>query len=579
MKNIQIIRETCELAGIKYPKSHELNWEDQNVWKHITDSPVGIFQFEGKYAFDLLSRYGPKEINSLSLVNASLRPSGESYRDRLISGEINKNPSELIDKILEKNHGFLVFQEDTLHFLTDICGLSGSEADNIRRAIGRKQIDRLEAALPDILEGYCNKSDKPRDVAEEEAKQFLQIISDSSNYQFGYNHSTGYSMIGYTCAYLRYYYPVEFITAYLNAAANDDDIIMGTELSKEFGINMISPKYGYSRSKYYCDAKNKNIYKGIESIKNMSEKAADSIVPLYNNHYDDFIDLLFDLKNTPTNTRMLDILIKIDFFDQFGEVNKLLWIAKMFDKLYGKKSIKKDNIENIGISEDLIREYSEAETPTHIDEIDYESYLRVAGIEDIETELSDCIKYKYIKEKDGSKTKVPNGYSFTKIFKKYDLSEEDKQKYATKIVYGKYDGINVRGLLKHLFSITDIKPCPLRVKLQDQEELLGYIEYKDDSLDMRYFMVTKLDTKYSPKFVAYCINNGKTCEFRVKNKTYPKGNKRIKSTFAEKPFNNGDILYLKDWGQEPKNKKTENGWEKDYSVMYYWLYDYDITDL
>lgn len=185
MKNIQIIRETCELAGIKYPKSYELNWEDKEVWKHITDSPVGIFQFEGSYAFELLKKYGPEEINSLSLVNASLRPSGESYRDRLIAGEINKNPSELIDQMLERNHGFLVFQEDTLHFLMDICGLSGSDADNIRRAIGRKQVDRLEAAMPEILEGYCSKSDKPREIAEEEAKQFLQIISDSSNYQFG----------------------------------------------------------------------------------------------------------------------------------------------------------------------------------------------------------------------------------------------------------------------------------------------------------------------------------------------------------------------------------------------------------
>ena len=80
--------------------------------------------------------------------------------------EPNKNPSELIDKLLEDNHGFLIFQEDTIKFLTNICGLSGSDADNIRRAIGRKQKDRLEAALPSILEGYCEMSSQPREVAE-----------------------------------------------------------------------------------------------------------------------------------------------------------------------------------------------------------------------------------------------------------------------------------------------------------------------------------------------------------------------------------------------------------------------------
>ena len=137
------------------------------------------------YAYDLLKRFQPRKINDLSLVNASLRPSGASYRDKLIAKEFNKNPSELIDNLLKDNNGFLVFQEDTIAFLQQICGLSGSEADNIRRAIGRKQKDRLDKAMPNILEGYCSKSKQPREKAEAEAKEFLQIIEDSSNYPFG----------------------------------------------------------------------------------------------------------------------------------------------------------------------------------------------------------------------------------------------------------------------------------------------------------------------------------------------------------------------------------------------------------
>ena len=243
MKNIEIIKDTCELAHIPYPKSHTVNWNDKDVWAHIADSPVGIFQFESKFAYDSMKKFECHCVNDLSLVNASIRPSGESYRDRLLAHEPNKNPSELIDKLLEDNHGFLIFQEDTIKFLTNICGLSGSDADNIRRAIGRKQKDRLEAALPSILEGYCNMSSQPREVAEKEAQAFLKIIEDSSNYQFGFNHSTGYSMIGYMCAYLRYYYPREFITAYLNNANNEDDIMLGTELAKQLGITIHSIKF------------------------------------------------------------------------------------------------------------------------------------------------------------------------------------------------------------------------------------------------------------------------------------------------------------------------------------------------
>ena len=185
LKNIEICKDACEFADMTYPKSHEINWNDEKVWEDIITSPIGIFQFEGDYAFDLLKRYKPLKVNDLSLVNASLRPSGASYRDRLIAKESNHNPSEIIDNLLADNNGFLVFQEDTIKFLQEICGLSGSEADNVRRAIGRKQADRLQAALPQILEGYCNKSDKPREIAEKEARAFLQIIEDSSNYQFG----------------------------------------------------------------------------------------------------------------------------------------------------------------------------------------------------------------------------------------------------------------------------------------------------------------------------------------------------------------------------------------------------------
>lgn len=341
LKNIEIINDTCKLAHIPYPKSYTLNWNDKNVWKHITDSPVGIFQFESPYAFQLLKKFSPVEVNSLSLVNASLRPSGESYRDRLLSGETNKNPSELIDNLLAPNHGFLVFQEDTIKFLQQICGLSGSDADNIRRAIGRKQKDRLEKAMPQILEGYCKMSDKPREVAEQEAKAFLQIIEDSANYQFGYNHSTGYSMIGYTCAYLRYYYPKEFITAYLNNANNEDDISMGTELANQLNIPIHSIKFRYSLSEYACD--DTGIYKGIESIKFCNSKIADELYALRDNQYKSFIDLLIDItEHTSVDSRQLDILIKLDFFSEFGEPNELLTQVQIFNAIYGKKTAKKN---------------------------------------------------------------------------------------------------------------------------------------------------------------------------------------------------------------------------------------------
>ena len=356
LKNIEIIKDTCALAGIPYPKSYAINWNDEKVWADMITSPAGIFQFEGDYAFKMLQSFVPHKINDMSMINAALRPSGASYRDRLLAHEVNKNPSELIDDLLKDNLGWLIYQEDTIAFLQKICGLSGSEADNIRRAIGRKQKDRLDAAMPQILEGYCKMSPKPREIAEKEAKEFLQIIEDSSNYQFGFNHSTGYSMIGYTCAYMRYYYPEEFIAAYLNNANNEDDIRYGTELAKVKGIKIHPIKFRHSSAKYTVDKNNHCLYKGCGSVKFLNDNVSEKLYEMKDQKFNSFIDFLSVF---PGNSRQREILTRLGFFEEFGGSQKLLRIAELYDTYHGKKIIKKDKC-NLPI--ELIEKYIDSET-------------------------------------------------------------------------------------------------------------------------------------------------------------------------------------------------------------------------
>ena len=373
LQNVQIIRDTCRLANIPYPKSHEINWNDENAWNDMITSSIGLFQFESDYAFKCLQEFKPSILNHMSIVNAGIRPSGESYRDRLFNHEINHNPSEQIDELLKDNNGFLVFQEDVIKFLQDICGLSGSDADNVRRAIGRKQMDRLQEALPQILEGYCAKSDKPREIAEQEAKEFLQIIEDSSNYMFGRNHSTGYSMIGYTCAMLRCYYPLEFVTAYLNNARTDEDIAKGTKFAKEKGFIIKAPKFGFSQNEYICDKETNTIYKGLESIKSMQSIAAEIMAEIAQTNPSTILDILYacnevKVDNKRINSKSMDILIDIGFFSEFGSTNDIKQVRHWFDK-YGKcKTIKKENVQDWEIP--LIKDHAEKETEKQFSKLD-----------------------------------------------------------------------------------------------------------------------------------------------------------------------------------------------------------------
>jgi len=362
LKTVEVIRDTCRYIGIPYPKTYEIDWDDPDVWDDMCSNLTTIFQFESSFAAESFKRFRPRNIFEMSLVTACIRPSGASYRDELLGRIPHHNPSKLIDDLLSDNNGYLVYQCDVIKFLMQICGLSGSEADNVRRAIARKDTDRLQSVLPGILSGYCDKSDQPKEVAEQEAKEFLKIIEDASSYMFGLNHSIAYCLLGYLCAYFRHYYPLEYLTAFLNKAANEDDIQNGTAYANRVGILVTMPKWSISKGDYFFDKERSTIAKGVTSIKYMSQQIADEMYNLaHERHYKSFIDLLIDLDaKTSLNTRQLDILIKVDFFSDFGNQRELLRITELFYDMFKKgeaKKLRKDAIDGTPF-EGVIKKYS-----------------------------------------------------------------------------------------------------------------------------------------------------------------------------------------------------------------------------
>lgn len=256
----------------------------------------------------------------------------------------------------------LVYQEDVSKYLMEICGLSGSKADTVRRGIAKKKMDVLEEMMPEIIEGYCARSDKPRDIAEQEVSEYLKVIEDASSYMFNYSHSVSYCLLGYYYGYFRHYYPLEFITSYLNNAANEDDIRIGTAYATRNGIKVTMPKWGFSKSNYFFDKEKNVIAKGLSSVKYMNSSIAEELYTLaHEKHYDRFVDLLFDIdQQTSLNTRQLDILIKIDFFSEFGNQRELLRITEMFYELFNKgqaKKIRKEKVNGTPL-EPIVQKYA-----------------------------------------------------------------------------------------------------------------------------------------------------------------------------------------------------------------------------
>lgn len=336
LKTVQVIKDACQYIGIDYPKMYLIDFDDQEVWDDMSRDLSMIFQFESPFAADSFKKFHPHSIFDMSLVTACIRPSGTSYRDALLSHKPHSNPSELIDNLLADNGGYLVYQEDIIAFLQQVCGLSGSYADTVRRGIARKKPEILENAMPKIQDGYCAKSDKPREIAEQECSEFLKIIEDASAYMFGKNHSIAYCLLGYLCGYYRHYYPIEFTTAYLNNAANDNDIQTGTAFANRIGVKVVPPRFGISRGAWHYDRERNIIANGLSSVKYMSDTVSEELYCIANNNtYDTFVDLLYDISTkTSVDARQLDILIRTDYFSSFGNQTELTAIASTFQDLF-----------------------------------------------------------------------------------------------------------------------------------------------------------------------------------------------------------------------------------------------------
>lgn len=525
LDTIEIINETCKLAGIERLTPDNMDITDVNVWNSMRDDTTQIFQWEGKtgddYIKKLLSDENIKKFQEvddnvdrmtlLSIGNSAIRPAGASYREDLANGVVRKSGSDAIDEFLKPTFGYLVFQCQIIDFLHQYCGFTMGEADIVRRHFAKKT--GTEDDIPVIKDGgYMKDKDgnekkdhyikgfiatmrekygMPKEEAEDAIVAFLQVIIDASKYLFSLNHSQPYSYEGYACGWLRYYYALEFITVSMNInIGKEDKTIALTNFAKKIGIEIRSPKFRHSKSKYFCDKKENCIYKGIDSIKFMNDKVADELYELRNNNYDDFIDLLISLSKTSINSRQLDILIKLDFFQEFGNPNQLLRYTQLFNDIYSKKQFKKEKIKEMGLQEVDIRQFAEKESD--------------------------------------------------KMFTKVDTYH----------------------LLKYLVAIIEVPQTSIIEKIKYQSELLGYISIKSEQYKGVGF-VTSVDSKYAPKLKIYALANGNTIDCKID-----------KRTFNCNKLSVGDLVRIEGTTYKPQQRRTETGFEPIPGTKVLWLTKY-----
>ena len=314
----------------------EMTNGNEKVWKLYEDGITATLnQTSTQSGKQQVMIYKPQNVEELSHFVAGIRPSFESMKSYLLNRkEFSYNIPEF-DKLLQTSMNFILYQENIMSALV-YAGIPEDETYGIIKAISKKKKDIIMNAKDRFIEGFTKKTG-----SEENAEKVWKIIEDASAYGFNSSHSLSVAYDSLYGAYLKATYPVQYYSVALNINEGNETITHDlTEELKYFDITLIDIKFGKSKAKYSYDIENKEIYKGISSIKYMNETIAEELFEISKNNYDNFVDLLVDIvEKTTVNSRQMKILIKLNFFDMFGKNKYLFDIYEYFMKKY-KKTLK-----------------------------------------------------------------------------------------------------------------------------------------------------------------------------------------------------------------------------------------------
>ena len=343
----EIINRTFKMLGKKTPDIDELNsMLDDKVWKLFEDGiTTTLNQVGTDSAKPQIMQYKPKSVRELTAWVSAIRPSFESMKEIFLNRKPFKYDIKEFDDILQESDNFILYQENIMAVLV-YSGFAEDETYSLLKAIAKKKEGIIEPIYQRFIDGFVKRTG-----SEEKAERVWKIIEDAVGYGFNASHALS---VAYDClygAYLKANYPLEYYSVVLNVY--EDDYKTTKKIMEElpyFNIKINNIKFGKSSDKYEPDLETNSIYKSISSIKNISHTVCDEINRLWNIVKDkekNFPYLLDVMKNEKIkiDSLQLSILIKLNFFSEYGNIKKLLDFVSYHSMLYGSKIFKKDKVE------------------------------------------------------------------------------------------------------------------------------------------------------------------------------------------------------------------------------------------
>lgn len=334
LRNLTVIDDAIEnitANGKHAPDLETLPLDDKKTYELMADAAtLGVFQLDGAGMRSLLRQMCPDNFEDISAVGALYRP-GPMGANSHVNYAKRKNGLQEIDyidpelaeplhEILGPTYGLIVYQEQVMAIAQKLAGFTLGQADLLRRAMGKKKKEVLDAQFEGFLQGMTEHGYSKRAT-----QKLWDILVPFSDYAFNKAHSAAYGVVSYWTAYLKAHYPSEYMAALLTSQRErKDKLALYLGECRRMGVTVLPPDINTSVANFA--AVGDDVRVGLGAVRNVGEKVVDAIIATREEkgEFESFQDFLDKVPITVCNKRTIESLIKAGAFDRFGHSRRAL---------------------------------------------------------------------------------------------------------------------------------------------------------------------------------------------------------------------------------------------------------------
>ncbi len=326
LRNLDVIEDALDIierSTGERPDMSTLPLDDAKTYEMMArGDSVGVFQFESEGMRETLKRVRPSEFEHLIALNALYRPGPmeniPAYTRAKHNPETITYADERLRPILESTNGVIVYQEQAMQIAKEIAGFGGAKADDLRKAIGKKNREAMAKLKPEFIEG-CHASGTSEHVIE----QLWTTNERSADYSFNKSHSACYALIAYQTAWLKANYPAEYMAALISSVMDTKDKVpFFVSQAEQMGISILPPDVNVSDHEFVVV--DGNIRFGLDAVRGVGYAAVEAIKNAREDGgaFQNLFDFCARVDNRAVNKKAIEALIKCGAFGSTGDTRK-----------------------------------------------------------------------------------------------------------------------------------------------------------------------------------------------------------------------------------------------------------------